>query len=181
MDDEYGHYGQNPDPTNNGQPGPDSQDNIDKRIEDIRRVVTRGANEATQRFKKVVDKAGGYWQQAQATPTPRQVDDVEEQRIRQLTNIWSNENWRTARDLGTYMELGSYSNDEVWEITLQTRWETRTMEVVSEPYAGKTATGLKPLLPVWDYDLPEVVGLKAPSTRTRLEGLDETVGCTACN
>jgi hypothetical protein len=184
MGDEYGRYGQNPDPTNNGQPGPDnqdSQDNIDKRIEDIRRVVTRGANEATQRFRKVVDKAGGYWQQAQTTPTPRPVDDVEEQRIRQLTNIWSNENWRTARDLGTYMDLRSYSNDEAWEITLQTRWETRTMEVVSEPYAGKTAAGLKPLLPVWDYELPEVVGLKAPSTRTRLEGLDETVGCTACN
>jgi hypothetical protein len=160
MGDEYGRYGQNPDPTNNGGPdSQDSQDNIDKRIEDIRRVVTRGANEATQRFRKVVDKAGGYWQQAQATPAPRQVDDVEEQRIRQLTNIWSNENWRTARDLGTYMDLGSYSNDEVWEITLQTRWETRTMEVVSEPYAGRSVAGLKPLLPAWDYDLPEVVGL----------------------
>lgn len=174
-------YGQDPDATNSGQPDPNNQDNIDKRIEDIRRVVTKGASEATQRFKKVVDKAGDYWQQAQTVPTPRQADNVEEQRIRQLINLWSNENWRVARDLGTYMDLVSWSNNEVWEVTLETRWETRNLEIVSEPYTGRTTAVPKPLLPAWDYELPPVVGLKAPSTRARLEGLDEVVSCTACN
>src|SRR6266849_1123405 len=49
------------------------QDDIDKRIEDIRRVVVQGANEAQQRIKRVVDKANEYWQQTQAPPpAPRQ-------------------------------------------------------------------------------------------------------------
>ena len=178
MSDEYGQYGQDPNTANNGQP---DQNDIDKRIEEIRRVVTKGANEATQRLKRVADKAGDYWQQAQTVPTPRQADDVEEQRIRQLANLWSNENWRVARELGNYMDLVSWGNDEVWEITLETRWETRSMEIASEPYTGRTATSPKPLLPVWDYELPPVVGLKAPMTRTKLEGLDEIVSCSACN
>jgi hypothetical protein len=178
MGDEYGQYGQDPNAANNGQP---DQNNMDKRIEDIRRAVTKGASEATQRLKRVADKAGDYWQQAQTVPTPRQVDDVEEQRIRQLANLWSNDNWRVARELGNYMDLISWGNDEVWEISLETRWETRSMEIASEPYTGRTTSSPKPLLPVWDYELPPVVGLKAPMTRTRLEGLDEIVSCTACN
>jgi hypothetical protein len=39
----------------------------------------------------------------------------------------------------------------------------------------------QPLLPVWDYDLPDVTGLKPPQARTRLEGLNEIVSCTNCN
>src|SRR5258708_24539642 len=37
------------------------------------------------------------------------------------------------------------------------------------------------LRPVWDYKLPRFMGLKAPESRTRLEGLDEVISCTACN
>src|SRR3989440_7113078 len=98
------------------------QDDIDKRIEDIRRVVVQGATEAQQRIKRVVDKANDYWQQVQTVPTAHQSTSVEEQRIRQLANLWSNENWRVARDLGTYMDLVSWSNDEVWVASTETRW-----------------------------------------------------------
>ncbi len=141
--DPYNHY--------EGQPNPNmSQENLDKRIEDIKRVVVQGATEA-------------------------------QQRIRQLANLWSNENWRVARDLGTYMNLVSWSNDEVWVASTETRWETRTMEIITEPYAGRQMGMPQPLLPVWDYELPPVVGLKPPQTRTRLEKMDEVVGCTACN
>src|SRR6266496_4279008 len=158
------------------------QDDIDKRIEDIRRVVVQGASEAQQRIKRVVDKANEYWQQTQAPPpAPRQSSSIEEQRLRQLTNTWSAGNWRVARDLGTYMDIVSWTSDEVWEVTLQTRWETRGMEIVSEPYAGRPLDKLQPVLPVWDYQLPAVTGLKAPTTRTRLEGLDEVLSCTVCN
>ena len=164
-----------------GSNGEQPRDDMDKRIEDIKRVVTQGASEAQQRIKRVVDKASDYWQQAQAVPTPRQAASVEEQRIRQLVNMWSSENWRVARELGTYMDLVSWGNDEVWEATVETRWETRKMEVVSEPYSGRAVGLPKPLLPVWDYELPEVVGLKAPTTRTPLQGMDEVVACTTCN
>ena len=158
------------------------QDDIDKRIEDIRRVVVQGANEAQQRIKRVVDKANEYWQQTQAPPAaPRQSTSIEEQRLRQLANAWSAGNWRVARDLGTYMDIVSWTSDEVWEVTLQTRWETRGMEIVSEPYSGRPLDKLQPILPVWDYQLPPVTGLKAPTTRTRLEGLDEVLACTVCN
>jgi hypothetical protein len=174
MGDEYGQ-----DPGYNA--GSSNQDDIDKRIEEIKRVVIQGASEAQVRFKRVVDKANDYWQQAQTAPAPRQATSVEEQRIRQLVNIWSTENWRVARELGTYMDLLSWSTNEVWEITLQTRWETRNMEIVTEPYSGQTMGIPKPLLPAWDYELPPVVGLKAPETRTRLEGRDDIVACTVCN
>src|SRR6202022_2049480 len=125
--------------------------------------------------------ASDYWQQAQTVSPPRQPSSVEEQRIRQLANIWSNENWRIAKDLGTYMDVVSWGSDEVWEVTLQTRWEVRNMEVVNEPYAGNAVNKLQPILPVWDYELPPVAGLKVPSSRKRLDGLDEIVACTVCN
>jgi len=170
---------QNPQPEpGTGQP---NQDEIDKRLEEIKRTVTQGANEAQQRIKRVIDKAGGYWQQAQTVPTPRQASSEEEQRIRQLANMWSSENWRIARELGNYMDLISWSIDEVWEVTLQTRWETRTMETMTEPYTGRPLGKAQPLLPVWDYELPVVTGLKGPTSHTRLEGLDEVVACTNCN
>ncbi len=162
----------------NSQP---NRDEIEKRIEDLTRTVVQGANEAQQRLKRAVDKAGEYWQQTQTTPVPRKASSVEEQRIRQLATMWSVGNWRVARDLGTYMDVISWSTDEVWEATLQTRWETRSMETVSEPYTGRPLGKLQPLLPVWDYDLPVVTGLKAPPSRTRLEGLNEILACTTCN
>ncbi len=172
----YNHY--------EGQPDPNmSQENLDKRIEDIKRVVVQGAAEAQQRIKRVVDKANDYWQQVQVqtTPTAHQATSVEEQRIRQLANLWSNENWRVARDLGNYMELVSWSTDEVWLASTETRWETRSMEIITEPYTGRQTSIPQPLLPVWDYELPPVVGLKPPQTRTRLEKMDEIVSCSACN
>ncbi len=168
---------QDPDATA-GQP---NQDDIDKRIEDIKRIVTKGASEVQQRVKRVVDKASDYWQHAQTVSTPRQPSTVEEQRIRQLANMWSNENWRIAKDLGTYMDVVSWSTDEVWEVMVQTRWEMRLMETVHEPYTGRQVGKPKPFLPVWDYELPVVTNLKAPPSRTRLEGLDEIVACTTCN
>ncbi len=163
-----------------GQPG---REDIDKRLEDIKKAVSQGANEAQQRIRRVVDKASDYWQKGQTAPTPpRQAANLEEQRIRQLANVWSNENWRVARELGNYMDIVSWHTDEVWEVTVQTRWETRSLDSVTEPYTGRS-TGNKPqpILPVWDYDLPAVTSLKAPVSRTRLEGLDETISCLTCN
>src|SRR5438105_14704344 len=128
MDDKQG-PGAGADQSNSGE--------MDKRIEEIKRVVTQGANEAQQRIKRVVGKAGEYWQQTQTPPTPHEAASVEEQRIRQLANMWSTENWRVARDLGTYMDIVAWSNNEVWEVAVQTRWETRTMETVTEPYTGR--------------------------------------------
>ena len=157
------------------------QNDLDKRFEDIRRKVIEGTSEAQQRIKRVVDKAGGYWQQTNTPLAPRRASNVEEERIRHLANMWSLGNWQLARDLGTYMDIVSWGEDEVWEVTVQTRWETRSLEVVSEPYVGRPLGNMKPLLPVWDYELPAVTGLKAPESRNRLEGLDEVISCTACN
>ena len=39
------------------------QDDLDKRIEEIRRKVIEGTSEAQMRIKRVVDKAGEFWQQ----------------------------------------------------------------------------------------------------------------------
>src|SRR5579859_6986846 len=134
-----------------GQP---NQDDLDKRIEEIRRKVIEGTTEAQQRIKRVVEKASEYWQQTNTPPEPRRASNVEEERIRHLANTWSVGNWQIARELGTYMDLVSWSEDEVWEVTVQTRWETRSMEMVSEPYKGLPPGKTKPLLPVWDYELP---------------------------
>jgi hypothetical protein len=180
MSDEYGQ--DQPYYKGEGQPDPNmNQDNLDKRIEDIRRVVVQGATEAQQRLKQAVDKASTYWQQAQTPSAPHPATSVEEQRIRQLANIWSTENWRVTRDLGNYMDLVSWSTDEVWVASTETRWEMRSMEIVTEPYAGRQVGMPQPLLPVWDYELSPVVGLKPPQTRTRLEKMNEIVGCSVCN
>jgi hypothetical protein len=161
--------------------GQQNQENIDRQLEELRRKLTQGATEAQLRLKRVVNKANDYISQAQVTPTPHQSSNIEEQRLRQLINAWSNENWRVARDLGSYMDITGWKLDEVWEISLETRWETRAMEVVSEPYTGNIVVRPRPVLPVWDYELPEVMGLKAAPSRTRLEGMNEIVACTTCN
>ena len=157
------------------------QDDLDKRIEEIRRKVIEGTGEAQMRIKRVVDKAGEFWQQTYTPLEPHYASSIEEERIRHLANVWSLGNWQLARDLGTYMEVVSWSEDEVWEVAIQTRWETRSMEIISEPYVGRPLGKPQPLLPVWDYDLPPVTGLKAPESRVRVEGLDEELSCLACN
>lgn len=162
-------------------PQPFNQENIDRRIEDIKRLVIQGANQAQTRFKRVAERANEYWLQANTMPEPRHSSNMEEERIRQLANVWSSGNWQIARELGNYMDIVSWQEDEAWEISLQTRWETRSMETVAEPYTGRSAGHMHPLLPLWDYDLPAVSGLKAPDTRIRLEGNDEVLACSACN
>ena len=176
MGDEW-KQGPDPEPAS-GWP---SQDELDKRIEEIRRKVIEGTSEAQQRIKRVVDRAGTYWQQSNTPLQARQASGLEEERIRRLANSWSLGNWQLARELGTYMDLVSWSDDEAWEVTVQTRWETRGLETVSEPYSGKPVGKVQPLLPIWDYELPPVTGLKAPETRMRLNGQDEVFSCTACN
>src|SRR5947209_9934554 len=168
-----------PDPdTQSGRP---SQDELDKRIEEIRRKVIETTTEAQQRIKRVVDRAGTYWQQTNTPLQPRQPSSVEEERIGRLANNWSMGNWQIAKELGTYMDLISWSEDEVWEIGLQTRWETRSMEVISEPYTGRQVVQPKPLLPVWDYELPVVTGLKPSASHVRLAGQDEVFACRPDN
>ncbi len=167
--------------TQSGDPQPFSQENIDKRIDEIRRLVIHGASEATRRFNRVAGRATEYWQQANSQLEPRRSSNMEEERIRQLANMWSSGNWQIARELGNYMEIVSWSDDEAWEINLQTRWEMRRVETSSEPYTGRTPDQMRPILPIWDYELPKVTGLKAPDTRMRLEGNDDIQACSACN
>ncbi len=125
-----------------------NQDDLDKRIEEIRRKVIEGTSEAQMRIKRVVDKAGAYWQQTNTPLEPRHATSVEEERIRHLANLWSLGNWQIARDLGTYMDLVSWSEDEVWEVTIQTRWETRSMEIISEPIVQDAFYALRALAAV---------------------------------
>lgn len=156
---------------------PFSPENIDK----IKRLVIQGANEAQRRFTRVAGRATEYWQQANTVPEPHRSSNMEEERIRQLANIWSSGNWQIARELGNYMDIVSWQDDEAWEIGLQTRWETRSLETTAEAYTGRTPGQMHPVLPIWDYELPPVTGLKAPDTRLRLEGNDEVLSCSACN
>jgi hypothetical protein len=158
-----------------------SQEEIDKKIEELRRAVSLGANEAQLRLRRAVDKANDYFQQIQTSSPQYRANSIEEQRLRQLVDSWSTENWRVARDLGTYMEVVSWSTDEVWELTVETRWETRSMEISTEPYTGTYAVLPRPILPIWDYELPPVTGLKAAEMRTRLDGMQEIVSCNNCN
>jgi len=158
-----------------------SQDDLDKRIEYIQRKVIEGTSKAQLHIKRAVDKAGEYWQQTNKSLEPRRATSVEEERIRQLVNIWSVGNWQIARDLGTYMDLVSWIDDEVWEIRTRTHWETRIVETVAEPYIGQPVGKIEPLWPIWDYEFPAVVDLKAQESRIRLKGQDEVFSCTACN
>ncbi len=171
--------------TTDGQDIPDgqpfNQENIDKRIEEIKRMVIQGASEATRRVSRVAGRANEYWQQANVQLEPYHSSNTEEEHIRQMANKWSSGNWQIARELGNYMEIVSTHADEAWEISLQTRWETRSIETTSEAYTGRGPVQRGPVLPIWDYEMPAVTGLKAPDTRVRLETNDEVISCTACN
>src|SRR5260221_1482310 len=92
------------------------QDDLDKRLEDIRRKVIESTSEAQQRIKRVVDKAGGYWQQSNAPLSPRRASSGEEERIRHLAIMWSVENWQLSRDLCTYMDIYSWSTTWLFEV-----------------------------------------------------------------
>jgi hypothetical protein len=157
------------------------QESREKRIEDIKRIVIQGAGEASRRFNRMAERATEYWQQANTLPTPRRSSTMEEEHIRQFANMWSSGNWQIARELGNYMDITDIHEDEAWEVGLQTRWETRSVEMVADAYTGRPCGPMRPILPIWDYDLPLVTGLKAPDTRVRLEGNDEILACTACN
>jgi len=156
---------------------PFSQENIEK----IKRLVIQGASEAQRRITRVAGRATEYWQQANSVPEARRSSNMEEERVRQLANVWSSGNWQIARELGNYMDIVSWQEDEAWEIGLQTRWETRSVETTAEAYTGRQGGQARPILPIWDYEMPEVTGLKAPDTRVRLEGNDEVLSCTSCN
>ncbi len=97
---------------------PFNQENIDKRIEDIKRLVIQSASEATRRFGRVAGRANEYWQQANPTLEPRQSSNTEEEHVRQMANMWSSGNWQIARELGNYMEIVSIQDDEAWELSL---------------------------------------------------------------
>lgn len=163
------------------QSAPEAQPFSQENIEKIKRLVIQGASEAQRRFTRVAGRATEYWQQANAVPEPRRSSNMEEERIRQLANMWSSGNWQIARELGNYMDLVSWQEDEAWEIGLQTRWETRSIETSAEAYTGRPSGPMRPILPIWDYEMPAVSGLKAPDTRVPLEGNDEILSCTACN
>jgi tetratricopeptide (TPR) repeat protein len=95
-------------------------DDLDKRIEEIRRKVLETTTQDQLRIKRVVYKAGEFWQQTNTSLEPHHASSVEEEHIRHLANMWSLANWQLARDLGTYMDLVSWSEEEAWEIRLQT-------------------------------------------------------------
>ena len=52
-------------------------DDLDKRIDEIRRKVIESTSEAQLRIKRVVDKAGEYWQQTNAPLEPHRASSVE--------------------------------------------------------------------------------------------------------
>lgn len=170
-------------PQGQGEPEvqPLGQENIDKRLEEIKRLVIQGASEATRRVSRVAERANEYWQQANTPLEPRQSTNTEEEHVRQLANKWSSGNWQIARELGNYMDIVAVYEDEAWEISLQTRWETRSIEMTTESYTGRAPAQRGPVLPIWDYEMPVVTGLKAPDTRVHLESNDEVLACTACN
>lgn len=183
--DEWNSVNPPPVPENQGvqapQGGPEAQPFSQENIDKIKRLVIQGATEAQRRFTRVAGRATEYWQQANTVPAPRRSSNMEEERVRQFANMWSSGNWQIARELGNYMDIVAVQEDEAWEISLQTRWETRSIETSAEAYTGRQSGPTRPILPIWDYEMPLVTGLKAPDTRVRLEGNDEILACTACN
>src|SRR5260370_16399114 len=100
MGDEW-KEGSDPDPdTQSARP---SQDDLDKRIEEIRRKVIDTTSEAQQRIKRVVDKAGTYWQQTKTPLHPRHPTRVEEDRIPHLTNSQNLDNSQPPPNPATYL------------------------------------------------------------------------------
>ncbi len=165
----------------NGQQYPPNGDDLNQRLQDVGRMVRDGLNQAGERLRQTFDRLNQLWEESAPYPPSRLTGSREEEYLRRLARKWTAQDFLVTPDLAENMAIRSWEHADVWEISIQTRWETRNFEINTEPYTGGKPAPAGRLLPIWDYELPPVPDLRSQVIRERVPDGDEMGLCLACN
>jgi hypothetical protein len=137
-------------------------------------------SQASGRLRQAFDRVNQLWEES-AAPTPsRLTGSREEEYLRTLAKRWTAQDFLVTPDLSENMAIRSWDRADVWEISVQTRWESRNFEINTEPYMGQKVVAGR-ILPVWDYELAPVTDLRSQVIRERVPEGDELALCLSCN
>jgi len=152
-----------------------------KSLEDARRIVQDNVAQAGQRFLRVLERAGQIWEESAIPRSQRAPTTQEEAYLRVLMGRWVAQEPLVARDVAEAADLVAWTESAVWDIVVRTRWETRVIEEISEPYKGQRVDSPGPRRSPWSYDLPDVPDFEASAHRQPLADQDELQACLVCN
>ncbi len=164
----------------NGQRFP-PDDDLNQRVQDMGRMMRDGLSQASGRLRQAFDRLNQMWDESAPYPSSRLTGSREEEYVRGLAKRWVAQEFLVTPDLAENMAIRSWDHADVWDISVQTRWELRTFEMTTEPYTGEKLAGAGRILPIWDYDLPVVPDLRSQVTRQRVPEGDELTLCLSCN
>ncbi len=166
---------------NNGQQFPPDGDDLNEQLQQMGRVVRDGLNQAGERFRQAFDRLNQLWEESAPYTPSRLTGSREEEYVRGLARKWAQQDFLVTPDLAENMLIRSWERIDLWEISIQTRWEVRTFEINTEPFTGDKAAPTGRVMPVWDYQLAAVPDLRSQIIRERVPEGDELGLCLACN
>ncbi len=163
-----------------GQRFPPYGDELSRRLQEASRMVRDGLNQASGRMRQAFDRVNQLWEES-AVPAPsRLTGSHDEEYLRTLAKRWTAQDFLVTPDLSENMAVLSWDRTGVWEINVQTRWESRSFEINTEPYTTQKVVAGR-ILPVWDYELAPVTDLRSQVIRERVPEGDELALCLLCN
>jgi hypothetical protein len=165
----------------NGQQFPPDGDELNRRLEEASRMLRDGLNEAGERLRQAFSRLSDLWEESVPPAPSRLTGSREEEYLRGLAKKWTSQDFLVTPDLSENMAIRSWEHMDLWEISVQTRWEARRFEVSTEPYTGSQPVAAGRILPVWDYELAPVQDLRSQVVRERVPEGDELALCLACN
>ncbi len=165
----------------NGQRFPPDEDELSRRLQDAGRMLRDGLNEAGGRLRQVFDRLNDLWEESAPFTPSRLTGSREEEYLRGLAKKWTTQDFLVTPDLSENMAIRSWERADLWEVSVQTRWEARRFEVSTEPYIGNQPVSGGRILPVWEYDLAPVQDLRSQVVRERVPDGDELALCLSCN
>ncbi|HEY7347281.1 MAG TPA: zinc finger-like domain-containing protein [Ktedonobacterales bacterium] len=165
----------------NGQRFPPDEDELNRRIQETSRMLRDGLNEVGGRLRQAFGRLNELWEESAPFTPSRLTGSREEEYVRGLAKKWATQDFLVTPDLSENMAIRSWEHDDLWEVSVQTRWEARRFEVSTEPYTGTQPVNAGRILPVWDYELAPVQDLRSQVVRERVPEGDELALCLSCN
>ena len=165
----------------NGQHYPPDGDELNRRLQEAGQMFRDGLNEAGGRLRQAFDRLNDLWEGSAPYTPSRLTGSREEEYLRGLARKWTAQDFLVTPDLSENMAIRTWEHADLWEVTVQTRWEARRFEVSTEPYTGQQPVNSGRILPVWDYDLAPMQDLRSQVVRERVPEGDELALCLSCN
>ena len=165
----------------NGQQYPPDGDELNRRLQDAGQMFRDGLNEAGGRLRQAFDRLNDLWEGSAPYTPSRLTGSREEEYLRGLARKWTAQDFLVTPDLSENLAIRTWEHADLWEVTVQTRWEARRFEVSTEPYTGQQPVNSGRILPVWDYDLAPMQDLRSQVVRERVPEGDELALCLSCN